>query len=226
MAWFALSVSVFWGTCILLSYFTRRDHEFVDTPAFVFTGVVALFLAFALLVGGATAASRGEPAFGVIFLLVGFIVGVPLAIPWILHAVSVFANEAQRAATGVDQMTVQKSYDAAEKLLFEKRFDEAERAFLAGAESEEMDAQPLRRAGDAALAAGRAEAAVGHFRRALARITSEEDRASLGIRIAEIEQRTLGDATGARRTLEQLLALMGPGKWGDYVRERMTRLDA
>lgn len=225
MAWFAISAIVFWATCLLLSYFTRKDHPFIDTPAFVFTGVVALFLGFAVLVGGATAASRAQPAYGVIYTLVGFIIGVPLAIPWILHAVGVFANEAQRAAIGVDQMTVEKSYDAAEKLMFEKRFDEAEREFLAGAETEEEDARPLRRAGDAAMAAGRAQAAVGHFRRALGRVTSEEDRASLGIRIAEIEQRTLGDAPGARRTLEQLLALMGPGKWGDYVRERLTRLD-
>jgi len=224
MAWFVISAIVFWTTCLLLSYFTRKDHPFVDTPVFVFGGAVALFLAFAVLVGGATAASKSQPAYGVIYLLVGFIVGVPLAVPWIVHSVGVFANEAQRAAIGVDQMTVQRSYDAAEKLMFEKRFDEAEREFLAGAEAEEKDPEPLRRAGEAALAAGRAQIAVGHFRLALARITSEEDRASLGIRIAEIEQRTLGDATGARRTLEQLLALMGPGKWGDYVRERMSRL--
>ncbi len=224
MAWFAASAIILWTVCLLLTRWSRKDHEFVDTPAFVFIGIVALFLGVSVLVGGVSVLARGEPAFGAIYFLAAFIPALALLSPWIVHSLGVFTSEAQREIVGADNMTVRRSYDAAEKFMFEKRFDEAEREFLAGAEAEKDDPEPLRRAGEAALAAGRVEGAVRHFRGALSRITSDEDRASLGIRIAEIEHRRLDDPAAARRTLEGLLATVAPGKWGEYVRERLGRL--
>jgi hypothetical protein len=34
----------------------------------------------------------------------------------------------------------------------------------------------------------------------------------------------MGDPAAARRTLEALLPDIWPGKWGDYVRERLDKL--
>jgi len=224
MGWWIASALFFWLLCILLSYYSRQDHPFVDTPSFVVAGVVVLFLGFAGLIGGASVPSRGTPAYGALFLLMAFVPGLALLAPWIVHSVGIFTNVAGRAVIGLDQMKVERTYDTAEKLMHERKFDEAERAFLAGAAVEADDPEPLRRAGEAALAAGRAEGAVGHFHRALPRITSEEDRASLAIRIAEIQERSLGNPAGARRTLEEALAGLGPGTWSDYVRKRMSGL--
>lgn len=224
MAWFASSAIILWTVCLLLSRWSRKDHDFVDTPAFVFIGIVCLFLGVSVLTGGVSVVSQSEPAYGAIYFLMAFIPALALASPWIVHSIGVFTSVAQREIVGADNMTVRRSYDAAEKFMFAKQFDEAEREFLAGADAEKDDPEPLRRAGEAALAAGRVDGALRHFRGALSRITSDEDRASLGIRIAEIEQRRLCDAAAARRTLEGLLATVAPGKWGDYVRERLERL--
>ena len=224
MAWWLGSVAIFWTLCALLSVITRREREFIETPTFVFVGIGVLFFGFAILIGGSAVVSRAVPVYGALYMLIGFVPGLVILVPWIHHSVKIFAEEGRRAVIGLDQMTVQKSYDAPEKLMHERKFDEAERAFLEAAGSEVDDPEPLRRAGEAALASGRVKPAIDHFRRALVRITSEEDRASLGIRIAEIEERRLNDMAGARRTLEGLLPGFKPGKWGDYVRERLSRM--
>jgi hypothetical protein len=224
MIWFAVSALVFWTICGVLSKLTREDRAYIDTSAFVIAGFVSLFIGFSILVGGASVAAEGMGPMGAGLLVVAFVPGLVLLIPWVWHVLGLAAHEAGQAALGVESMTVRRTYDAAEKLMHERKFEEAERAFLSEAEKEPEDPQPLRRAGDAALAAGRAEIAVGHFRRTLSRIRSDEDRASLGIRIAEIEHRTLGNEAAARRTLEDLLAELGHGAWGTYVRERLKRL--
>ena len=178
----------------------------------------------AILVGGSAAAAGQQPAYGALFFLGGFVPGLAFLMPWVWHVVAILAGEVQREVVGVEQMKIERTYDAADRLMFEKKFEEAERAYLSGAEAVQDDPEPLRRAGEAALAGGRVEIAVRHFRHALSRITGEEDRASLGIRIAELEERKLGDPSGARRTLEGLLPELQTGKWGEFVRERLERL--
>src|SRR5262245_60119574 len=222
MVWYVASCLQFWAVCSFLTLAARR--EYIDRAWHVFATFTGLFFSFAILVGGTTVVSQGTPAYGAIFLLAALIPGAALLHRWIARAIWVFVEESRRSALGIDRMKIRRSFDAAEAHMKQKRFDEAEREFLAGAEAEPEDPEPLRMAGEAALAAGRVPDAVRHFRRALGRIKSDEDRASLGIRIAEIEERRLNDAAGARRTLELLLAEFKPGKWGDYVRERLSRL--
>lgn len=224
MAWYAASVLLFWALCIFLSCAALKDHPLTDRPAFIVFSLVALALGFGGLVAGSSVPSRAQPVYGALFLLGGFVPGLLLLAPWIVRLARIFTDEAQRAVTAHDKMTVRRSFDTAGKAMHERRFDDAEREYLAGAAEETKDPEPLRLAGEAALEAGRVERAVEHFRGALSRIESEEDRASLGIRIAEIEELRLGDKSGARRTLEGILPDLYPGKWGDYVRERLERL--
>lgn len=224
MAWFAVSAVLLWAICLGLTVASRQDQPFFHRPAFIFTGVASLAAGFGLLVLGSSAAAENERAYGPLFVIMGFVPGLLLLIPWLIRVVAIVTDEAQRSVTGLDHMKVRRSYDEAGRLMHERRFDEAEREGLEGAVEQPDDPEPLRLAGEAALAAGRVQDAVGHFRGALARITSDEDRASLAIRIAEIEERRLGDAAGARRTLERILPDLYPGKWGDYVRERLDRL--
>ncbi|HEU4339682.1 MAG TPA: hypothetical protein VFS19_06400 [Planctomycetota bacterium] len=218
MLWLAGAALLFWTVCGFLSASSR------DNPrGIIVIGLVTLVPAFLIVVAAAMGAV-GNPMFGLVLVIVVLIPAVLLLLPWLSHALGEAVEGIGRAATGVESMKLRRSYDAAEKLMFEKKFDDAEREFLAGAAIEVEDPEPLRRAGEASLAAGRVEGAVRHFRGALAKIKSEEDRASLGIRIAELEERRLGDRAGARRTLEQLLPDLWPGKWGDYVRERLEKL--
>jgi len=224
MAIYVVSALIFWAVCLGLTFFARRDHPFVDQPAFIWAGSVALFFGMAILVGGSAAAANATPAYGALYFLGGLVPGIALLMPFIWQSMAILAGEVQRELVGVESMKIERTYDAADRFMFDQKFDEAERAYLAGAESVPDDPEPLRRAGEAALAGNRVQDAVRHFRHALSRIKSEEDRASLGIRIAEIEERKLGDRTGARRTLEGLLPELGTGKWGEFVRERLEKL--
>lgn len=223
MAWYVASALGFWTLCLFLSWIAKKDHWFVDRPGFVWICGVALILGFGVIVAGASVVSRAIPAYGALFLLMAFVPGLLLLFPWIWHAIGVFTTAAQRAAAGIDTMTVRHTYDAAEKLMHERRYGDAEREFLAGAEAVTDDPEPLLQAGEAARAGGSPVRAVGHFRRALDRTESEEDRASLGVRIAEIEKRELADPAAALRTLEGLLSTMAPGKWADCVKEALQR---
>jgi len=224
MMWFAGSALAFWTICGVLSKLTREDRAYIDSPRFIIGGLVAIFLGFSLLVGGAGVAAEGMAPMGAGLVLVGFVPGLVLLVPWLWHVLGLAAHEAGRAAMGIDTMVVKRTYDAAEKLMHERKFEEAERAFLDEAEKEKEDPRPLRRAGDAALAEGRAEAAVGHFRRALERIELAEDRATLAIRISEIQQSKLGRKDEARRTLQELLPRLGTTRTAELLRERINRL--
>lgn len=224
MLWYAASAIAFWTICGVLSKLTREDRDYVDTPRFVIGSLVAIFLGFSILVGGAGVAAEGMSPMGAGLVLAGFVPGIVLLIPWLWHVLGMAAHEAGKAAMGIDTMVVRRTYDAAEKLMHDRKFGEAERAFLSEAEKETEDPQPLRRAGDAALAEGRAEAAVGHFRRALERIELAEDRATLAIRISEIQQSKLGKKDEARRTLLELLPRLGTTRTAELLRERINRL--
>jgi len=224
MMWYAGSALAFWTICGVLSKLTREDRAYVDSPRFIVGSLVALFLGFSILVGGAGVAVGADRPMGAGLVLAGFVPGVVLLIPWLWHVLGLAAHEAGRAAMGIDTMIVKRTYDAAEKLMHERKFEEAERAFLAEAEKEIGDPLPLRRAGDAALAEDRPEAAVGHFRRALERIELAEDRATLAIRISEIQQSKLGRKDEARRTLQELLPRLGTTRTADLLRERINRM--
>jgi hypothetical protein len=223
MLWYAAGAIQFWALCAALSMIARRDG--IDRAWHVFATMTVLFFSFALLVGGTTVVAQGMPGLGALYLLAALLPGAGLLHRWILRSIWVFVEESRHSALGIDRMKIRRSYDAAEGHMRERRLADAEREFLAGAQEEAGDPEPLRKAGEAALAGGRIREAVGHFRAALALITSEEDRASLAIRIAEIEERRLGDRAGARRTLEVVLPDFKPGKWGDYVRERLSRIE-
>ena len=222
MVWYVIGVLQFWGLCAALTLIARREG--IDRAWHVFATLTALFFSFALLVGGTTVVAEGSPAAGVAYLLAALLPGAALLHRWILRSIWVFVEESRRSALGIDRMKIHRTFDSAEAHMKDRRYDDAERAFLAGAQEDAGNPEPLRKAGEAALAGGRIREAVGHFRAALALLKSEEDRASLVIRIAEIEERRLGDRAGARRTLEVVLPEFKPGKWGDYVRERLSRI--
>lgn len=213
-----------WFVCGMLSALIRDDRPYAQAPGFLTVGLLVLFGCLLAVIGAAWMAAN-HPLVVPLLVVSAVIPGVILLLPWLRHAVGQAAEEAGWTLLGSDSMPVQRSYDTAGRLMHERRFDDAEREFLAGAEAEREDPEPLRGAGEAALAAGRAKAATGHFKRALRLLKSEEDKASLAIRIAEIEERKLGDPAAARRTLESLLPDLYPGKWGDYVRERLNRLE-
>jgi tetratricopeptide (TPR) repeat protein len=214
---------LFWFVCGMLSQLTRKERPYLNSPGFTIGGLLFLFPTLLAMIWGARAAT-GHPAYAALLVVVALIPGVILALPWLLQVIGQATEDVGRALVSAENMTVRRSYDEAERLLRERKFDEAERAFLADAGEEKEDPEPLRGAGQAALAAGRLKDAVNHFRRALSLLKSEEDRASLAIRIAEIEERKMGDAAAARRTLEAVLPDLWPGKWGDYVRERLERI--
>ena len=224
MLWFVLSTFVFWTVCGVLSKLSREDRAYIDTPVFVISGVVALFIAFALLTGGASAAASGLPPLGAGLVLAGIIPGIFLLAPWLFHVLGLAANTVQHEALGIESMKVQRTYDAAEKLMHDAKYDEAERAFLEEAERELHDPVPLRRAGDAAIAMKRFDVAVGHFRRALERMETAEDRVMLVIRVSEIQQSKLGNVPDARRTLQDLLPGLGTSRTAELIRERLDRL--
>src|SRR5688572_28084791 len=132
MAWFAGSAIIFWGICLSLSMASRKNHPFVERPAFVLAGIIAIFLGLAVLVGGTSVVSQSQPAYGAIYLMLAFIPGLALLVPFTLRSVGILTDEGQRVITGVDSMKIARTYDGAEKLMFEKKFDDAEREFLAG----------------------------------------------------------------------------------------------
>jgi hypothetical protein len=218
MLWLAGAAMLFWAVCGWLSALSRNN------PAgLIVGGLVALVPTFLAVVAAAMGAVA-NPMFGILLVIVVLIPAILLLLPWLTHSLGEAVDGIGRAATGVDSMKVARTYDAADKFMSDHRYDDAERAYLVGANEELEDPEPLRRAGEAALAAGRVEGAVVHFRGALSKIKSEEDRASLGIRIAELQERRLKDPAKARQTLEQLLPDLWPGKWGEYVRERLEKL--
>jgi hypothetical protein len=221
---FGLTSILFWFACGMLSSLSRDDRPYAQTPGFTICGLFVFFPCLLAMIWGASLAAD-HPLFASLLVIVVIIPGVILLLPWLRHAVGQAAEGAGRALLGSDSMPVRRSYDAAERLMHERNFADAEREFLAGAGAEKEDPEPLRGAGEAALAGGRAKEATGHFRKALLLLKSEEDRASLAIRIAEIEERKLGDPAAAKRTLESVLPDIWPGKWGDYVRERLEKFE-
>lgn len=214
---------IFWAICALLSTLSRKDSPWVDSSAFVPASLVALCLGFSLLIGGAARPIGGAPASAILVILAA-IPGILLLAPWLMHVLGKTTEAAQRSALGIDSMKVAPTYDAAEKLMHERRFGDAERAFLEGAEREAEDPEPLRRAGDAALAAGRAPDGIRHFLRALERKMSDEDRAALGFHVAEIQERDLGRPDEARRMLLRVKELLAGTRFAGFADERLERL--
>ena len=225
MLLYVTATVIFWTTCALLSAVAQRDRPWIESPAFIPACLVLLFLGYALVIGGSAAAAGSTPATGAIFAVLAAIPGIVLLVPWLMHAMGRATGAAQRAALGINSMKVAPTYDAAEKLMHERRFGEAERAFLEGAEREFDDPEPLRRAGEAALAAGRAPDAIRHFLRALDRKMSDEDRATLGFHAAEIQERDLGRPDEAKRMLLRVKELLAGTRFAGFADERLERLD-
>jgi TolA-binding protein len=215
----------FWTICALLSMVAQKDRPWIESPLFVPASLVVLFLGFAIVIGGSAAAAGSTPPVGAAFAVGAAVPGIFLLVPWLHHVIGRATGAAQRAALGIDNMKISRTYDAAEKLMSERRFGEAERAFLAEGEADGEEPEPLRRAGDAALAAGRAGDAVRHFLRALERKMPDEDRAALGFHVAEIQERELGRADEARRTLLRVKELLAATRFAAFADERLGRLD-
>ena len=214
----------FWAICVFLSSVAQRDRGWSDSPLFLPAGVVILFLGFAAVIGGSAAAAGSTPATGAIYAVLAAIPGIALLVPWLMHVAGRVTGAAQRSALGIDSMKITRTYDAAEKLMHERRYGEAERAFLAEGDLDAEEPEPLRRAGEAALAAGRAPDAIRHFLRALERKMSDEDRASLGFHVAEIQERDLGRPDEARRLLQILKERLAGTRFAGFADERLERL--
>jgi tetratricopeptide (TPR) repeat protein len=133
-------------------------------------------------------------------------------------------DEGAKVINGTDRLPTLPRFDQADKALVEKRYDDAIGRYLESAKEVPGDAEPLRRAGEACILAGRPDEGLGHLRRALELTSPPEDRASLGFRMAELLERKLGRPDDARELLVALAGEFKGTRFAEYAWGRHANL--
>ncbi len=214
-----------------LSLFLRGDHAARDKAGvnwilFALFWLLATFVVMSVRdVTGTTQGGNAGGAVGLMVALVILVVGIVLAIPFWMHLLHLAADTGVKSVlVNEAHMTVEKTFDLADKAEHEKQYDAAIKLYLVAAAEAPETPEPWRRAGEAAWKNGSRDEAIDYLRRALLRTEAPEDVASLAFRVAELLDRELGKRDEARVTLEQAAGRLKGTKFEEYARDRLRSM--
>lgn len=219
-----ITVGLFWLYCGTMGLLARDERAFLHHYLF-HAGSAVLFVV--LVCASGTALVRAGPGFGALMTIPAFviviIVGIFLGIRYWALLVGEYVDRFHAAATGIDRMKVESTYDRAAKAEKDGDLEEAMRRYeQAGAENP-RDPEPHRRLADLHLKRGAIDPAVSNLRAALERVEAPEERATLAFRISDVLARE-GRPAEARRALEDAVRDLAGTRFEGYARERLNSL--
>ncbi len=212
----------FWACCAALSALSRPDRPILQGP-FLFAAAASVYFALASLVAW-TFIRMGHPFVtvpGFVFVLV---LGTLLAYSFWASLIGEFVDCIHGAATGLDAMKVERTYDRAAKLEREGDLDGALAAYEDAAAKDARDPEPRRRMAEIHLRRGEADRAFERFREALALLEGDEDRASLAFRLSDLLVEA-GRIAEAKAVLEDASRALVHTRFAGFARTRRAALD-
>jgi hypothetical protein len=209
-----------WVFCGTLSVLARREHPVLGHASFQLASV-AVYVALGAGVAG-TFIQLGHPLVTVPGFVLVLIAGVVLGLPYFAFLVSEGMDRLHAAATGIDQMTVRKTFDRAEKAEREGDLDGALARYREEADRDPRDPEPVRRMAEIDLRAGRVTAALDEFRQALSLLERGEAQVVLSFRLSELLEKE-GAGEEARRLLERVEQEYPGTRFAEYAQERLRK---
>ncbi len=218
----AVSVGLFWGYCGFLSAMAKGEG--IHQHPLFHLGSVAVYVLLLCWAAWSIAGRIASPLFAVPFVALVAIIGVFLGLRYWAAMLGEYIERTHAAAIGVGGMKVEETYDTASKAEHESRWADAIAIYEAAAARSPEKAEPLRRAGEAYVKAGRKEEGVRCLGAALSLVEDPEDRATLAFRIAELLARDLGRPADARRVIEEAIKQLEGTKFEGFARDRLKSL--
>lgn len=204
----------------LLSYAAAKDWDPLHRKAIQALALLLFFSAYFLTAW--LIVSAGGPVFLSFPIL---IVGACCAFRFLGFLVGDWFERVHRAATGLEKITVAKSYDLAEKAEREHDFDGAVRLYREEGGRDPGDPEPWRRIAEIEMKRGRAEEAVPAFRRALVCLREPEAKVTTSFRLADVLGR-LGHPDEARGVVEGVAREFPGTRFEEFAKERLKILAA
>lgn len=197
----------------LLSYAAWKDWSLLRFKSVQILALTGFFGLFLLLVN----------YLFLIFALPVLLVAIGLALRFMMFLVADWFETAHRFGTGIDRMTIEKTYDRAEKAEREKNFDEAIRMYAEEGRADPEDPEPWRRIAEIEVTRDRLAESIGPFRRALTMTADPEAKVTVTFRLADILARV--DRTGEARELIDGVAREFRGtRYEAFAQERLRAL--
>jgi len=159
-----------------------------------------------------------------LFMLPILFVGVGLAYRFLRFLIGDWFETAHRFGIGLDRMTIEKSYDRAEKAERERDLEGAIRLYREETGRDPADPEPWRRIGEIEVRRGRMEHAVEPLRAALTRLHEPEPRATAAFRLADV-LRHLNRTDEARALIEGIGREFPGTRIEGFAKERLKNLE-
>lgn len=223
MIWAGLFTLLFWTYCGGMSALAKGERAFIQS-SLVHVAAAAVYLGLASLVAWRWI-HLGHPMMTVPAFVLVLILGTLLGIRWWSFVLSEYVDRAHAAATGTAGMKVEPTYDLAAKAERDGDLERALAEYGRAAAADSQDAEPLRRMGEIHLRRGERERACERFRQALRLLPSEEGRATLAFRLADllVEDGRVGEARAELESVERDLA---GTRFAQFARSRLESLRA
>lgn len=211
---------VFWTYCGAMSLLARSERPFLQHSLF-HAASVAVYLALATTVAGTFIGIKGaHPLMTVPAFVLVLMAGVVIGFRYCSFLISEYMDRIHASATGISGMTVQKTYDVAEKAEHEGDLDRAMALYAEEEARDPKDPEPPRRRAELHLRRGESALALECLRRALGRVEAPEPRATLAFRLADLLERE-GRLAEAREVLTALERALPGTRFAQYARERL-----
>lgn len=215
-----LAAIVFWTYCGAMSLLARSERPFLQHSLF-HAASVAVYLALATTVAGTFIGIEGaHPLMTVPAFVLVLMAGVVIGFRYCAFLVSEYMDRIHASATGISGMTVQKTFDVAEKAEHEGDLDRAMALYAEEEARDPKDPEPPRRRAELHLRRGEKAEALECFRRALGRVEAPEPKATLAFRLADLLERE-GRPAEAREVLEALQRSLPGTRYAQFARDRL-----
>jgi hypothetical protein len=211
---------LFWAYCGILGVLVKRDPPFLQNGFVQLSSIMGYFL-----LAGAVAwtfVHTGHPLVTVPGFVLVLFLGVGLGYRYLAFLIHEGVDRLHAASTGIDQMTVRKTYDRAEKARREGDLDRAVDLYREEAARDPADPEPHQRMAEIDLGRGRIPAALEGFRQALARMEKGEAEVTLAFRLSDLLEKE-GNTRESRQILEGIERKFEGTKFAEYARERLGK---
>ena len=212
---------LFWAYCGGMSALAKSERAFVQS-GLVHLASGALYFALGGMVAW-TFIHQGHPMLTVPAFVLVLMIGTMLGLRWWGFLMSEYIDRAHASATGTANMKVEKTYDRASKAEREGDLEGALAAYRTAAAEDRKDPEPLRRMGEIHLRRGERAEALRLFREALPLIPSDEGRATLAFRMADLLLEE-GRRDEARVQLAEVERSLAGSRFAQFARERRESL--
>lgn len=200
-----------------LSYAAGRDFKILQSKTVQLLAIGLFFTLFAMTMGFVQVAHGKQ---GLIFCFPIILIGIAAAYRFFPYVVGEWFQSGARAVIGLDQMTVRRSYDLAEKAEKDREWGRAVDLYYEETRRDADDPEPWRRIAELEVKRGRLEESLTAFRQAARLMKQVEDHVTVKFRLSDVLMK-LGRVEEARRVLEEVARERRGTKFEEFAQERL-----